>query len=143
MAVSTTTSLLSAWNLDPHARPAVPQVYQRTFTISPSTFPTALTAEILTAKSTCVKLAFYPTVFGGSSGGIFVDAELTPPPSLSGGRDLVGQEGIWTVTPETVPSMKRPQQSSGNSNTKEFRVVMVVTRGELGKVLGEIEVGEC
>lgn len=134
MAVATAASLLSTWNLDPDSGPAVPQTYDRTFTFPASAIPPELTTSILTAKTTHVKIEF-SRLFDDNPLDIFVDAELTPPASLSGGNRVVGQEHVWSVTPEYVPRNTRGMSS--------YKMTMFVTKGELGKVLGKVGIGEC
>lgn len=134
MAVATAASLLSAWNLDPGSGATVPQTYNRTFTFAASAIPPELTASTLTAKTTYVKIEFSHR-FNDNHLEIFVDAELTPPASLSGGNGVVGQEDVWSVTPEYVP-----RNAHGMSS---YKMTMFVTKGELGKVLGKVDIGEC
>lgn len=127
--VASTTAILSSWNLDASSSLQAQTTYNRTFTFKTSDLPLGLSASTLAAKTTFVKAAF-------GSRQIFIDAELTPPASLSGGRDAVGQADVWKITPEYVPQMRCQGKHHMNAEA-------IFTRGELGKVLGSVDINEA
>jgi hypothetical protein len=93
-----------------------------TYTFHP---PPHLHASILSAGSTTAKVSFSPA-------DIFVDAKLIPPLTRNG---IQYSDNVpWTVEVQTVPNpIAHPQE----------RATLHITRGELGKVLASISLGDA
>ena len=82
---------------------------------SPSAFSIDLT--ILEAKSTTAKVCFDPHE-------IYVDAKVSP----------VGRGDMWEVDMEYVPRQI-------NASEVDTNAVLCLTKGELGRVIGRVELG--
>ena len=94
----------------------------RTFTFQPSL---SLDSSVLSRKSTCAKVCYQAQDCDGTGNlnEVFSDAKLYAP---STGSDR------WSVVVDFVPGMV---------TAPSMKAVLYVTRGDLGKQLGSIELG--
>jgi hypothetical protein len=90
----------------------------QSFKFDPAT--TDIPVDILNTKSTVVKVVFSPNE-------IYVDAHLVPP--------ATGNEGSWTVNPIFIPRQTRVP-------LEEQDVKLCLTKGELGRVIGMVDLGK-